>query len=95
MKNDLKRQVERGEVSLRSAAYRLMRAGKCTFLPNDREVIRLLHIVIQIMSDRQWLILGWALMIIGAILLIVGVIGMVHHFSGSPSLVYQFLSNRF
>ena len=46
MKNDLKRQVERGEVSLRSAAYRLMRAGKCTFLPNDREVIRLLHIVI-------------------------------------------------
>ena len=46
MKNDLKRQVERGEVSLRSAAYRLMRMGKCTFLPNDREVIRLLHIVI-------------------------------------------------
>ena len=47
------------------------------------------------MSDRQWLILGWALMIIGAILFIVGVIGMVHHFSGSPSLVYQLLSNRF
>ncbi len=44
--NDLREKVERGEVSLRSAAYRLMRAGKCKFLPNDREVIRLLHIYI-------------------------------------------------
>ena len=44
--NELRQQVERGEISLRSAAYRLMRAGKCTFLPNDREVIKLLHIVI-------------------------------------------------
>ena len=44
--NDIKTQVERGEISLRSAAYRLMRAGKCTFLPNDREVIKLLHIII-------------------------------------------------
>ena len=43
---DLKSKVERGEVSLRSAAYKLMRAGKCKFLPNDREVLRLLHIVI-------------------------------------------------
>ena len=44
--NELKTKVERGEVSLRSAAYRLMRAGKCTFLPNDREVIKLLHIYV-------------------------------------------------
>ena len=44
--HDLKVKVERGQISLRSAAYRLMRAGKCTFLPSDREVLRLLHIVI-------------------------------------------------
>jgi len=44
--SDLKTKVERGEISLRSAAYRLMRAGKCTFLPNDREVIKLLHIYV-------------------------------------------------
>ena len=44
--HDLKVKVERGQISLRSAAYRLMRVGKCTFLPNDREVIRLLHIII-------------------------------------------------
>lgn len=43
---ELKAMVERGEVSLRSAAYRLMRMGKCTFLPSDREVIRILHIII-------------------------------------------------
>ena len=43
---DLKTKVERGQISLRSAAYRLMRAGKCNWLPNDREVLRLLHIVI-------------------------------------------------
>lgn len=46
MMYDLKTQVERGEISLRSAAYRLMRAGKCTWLPCDREVIKMLHIVI-------------------------------------------------
>lgn len=44
--NDLKAQVERGEISLRSAAYRLLRAGVCKFLPSDREVIKLLHIII-------------------------------------------------
>ena len=43
---DLKTQVERGEISLRSAAYRLYRAGRSKFLPSDREVLRLLHIVI-------------------------------------------------
>jgi len=43
---DLKTKVELGEVSLRSAAYRLMQAGKCTFLPSDREVIKMLHIYI-------------------------------------------------
>lgn len=43
---DLKNKVERGEVSLRSAAYKLYRMGKCTFIPSDREVIRLLHIYI-------------------------------------------------
>ena len=46
MSSDLKRKVERGDISLRSAAYRLMQAGKCTFLPSDREVIKLLHIYI-------------------------------------------------
>ena len=44
--NELKRQVERGEISLRSAAYRLYRWGKVKFIPNDREVIKLLHIII-------------------------------------------------
>lgn len=46
MMSNLKTMVERGEISLRSAAYRLMKMGKCTFLPNDREVIKLLHIYI-------------------------------------------------
>ncbi len=46
MMYDLKTMVERGEISLRSAAYRLMRMGKCPSLPSDREVIKLLHIVI-------------------------------------------------
>ena len=44
--NELKTQVERGQVSLRSAAYRLMKMGKCTFIPCDREVIKILHIYI-------------------------------------------------
>lgn len=44
--NELKTLVERGEISLRSAAYKLMRAGRCNFLPNDREVIKMLHIII-------------------------------------------------
>ena len=46
MLNELRRKVERGDISLRSAAYRLMRAGKCTFLPSDREVIKMLHIYV-------------------------------------------------
>lgn len=46
MMYDLKRKVERGDISLRSAAYRLMRMGKCNWLPNDREVIKMLHIYI-------------------------------------------------
>lgn len=46
MMNDLKTMVERGEISLRSAAYRLMRAGRCNWLPSDREVIKMLHIYI-------------------------------------------------
>ena len=44
--NELKTLVERGEISLRSAAYKLMRAGRCNFLPSDREVIKMLHIII-------------------------------------------------
>lgn len=44
--NDLKRRVERGQISLRSAAYTLYRWGKVSFIPNDREVIKLLHIYI-------------------------------------------------
>lgn len=46
MSSDLKRKVERGEVSLRSAAYKLLRMGRVKFLPSDREVIKLLHIYI-------------------------------------------------
>lgn len=46
MNYELKTKVEQGEVSLRSAAYMLHRMGKCTFIPCDREVIRLLHIII-------------------------------------------------
>ena len=44
--NELKTQVERGEISLRSAAYRLYRWGRVSFVPSDREVIRLLHIIV-------------------------------------------------
>jgi hypothetical protein len=44
--SELRRMVERGDISLRSAAYRLYNMGKCTFVPSDREVIRLLHIFI-------------------------------------------------
>ena len=44
--NDLKTKVERGQISLRSAAYTLYRWGKVSFIPNDREVIKLLHIYI-------------------------------------------------
>jgi hypothetical protein len=43
---DLKTKVERGEVSLRSAAWKLYRWGKVSFVPSDREVIRILHVII-------------------------------------------------
>mgnify|MGYP006908797434 CR=1 FL=1 len=46
MTNELKRMVERGDISLRSAAYKLMRMGRVKFIPSDREVIKLLHIII-------------------------------------------------
>ena len=44
--NELKTKVERGEVSLRSAAYKLYRWGVFNFIPSDREVIKVLHIII-------------------------------------------------
>lgn len=44
--NDLRTMVERGDISLRSAAFRLYRWGVYTFVPNDREVLRYLHIII-------------------------------------------------
>lgn len=44
--NELRRKVERGEISLRSAAYRLMRMGMVNYLPSDRGVLELLHIYI-------------------------------------------------
>ena len=44
--NELKRKVEMGVISIRSAAYRLNRMGKCSFVPNDREVLRILHIYV-------------------------------------------------
>ena len=43
---DLRTKVERGEISLRSAAYTLYRWGRVNFVPNDREVIRLLNIIV-------------------------------------------------
>ena len=43
---DLKQQVERGDISLRSAAFKLFRAGQSKFLPSDREVLRILHIIV-------------------------------------------------
>lgn len=43
---DLKQMVERGDISLRSAAYRLYNSGRSDFVPSDREVLRLLHIII-------------------------------------------------
>ena len=43
---DLKTQVERGDISLRSAAFKLFRAGRSKFLPSDREVLRILHIIV-------------------------------------------------
>jgi hypothetical protein len=46
MMNELKTKVERGEITLRSAAFKLYRWGKCKFIPNDREVLRLLHIMV-------------------------------------------------
>ena len=44
--NELRRMVERGDISLRSAAWKLYRWGKCKFVPNDREVLRLLNIMV-------------------------------------------------
>ena len=44
--NELNRKVERGDISLRSAAYRLMKMGKVNYLPSDRGVIELLHIFV-------------------------------------------------
>ena len=44
--SSLKMQVERGEVSLRSAAISLYKSGWFNYIPSDREVIKHLHIVI-------------------------------------------------
>ena len=52
MLNELRRKVERGDISLRSAAYKLMRMGRVKFLPSDKEVLRLLHIFIQKIMKR-------------------------------------------
>ena len=46
MMYDLKRMVERGDISLRSAAYKLYDAGWFNFVPSDREVLNKLHIVV-------------------------------------------------
>lgn len=46
MITDLRHKVERGEISLRSAAYRLFYDGLFSYIPNDREVINKLHIFI-------------------------------------------------
>jgi hypothetical protein len=42
----LKVKVERGEISIRSAAYKLYDAGWFNFVPSDREVLNRLHIVV-------------------------------------------------
>lgn len=44
--SSLKRSVERGETSLRSAAIQLYNSGWFNYIPSDREVIKHLHIVI-------------------------------------------------
>ena len=42
----LKERVEKGELSIRSAAYKLYDAGWFSFVPSDREVLNKLHIYI-------------------------------------------------
>ena len=42
----LRNKVERGDISLRSAAFTLKRWGRVKFLPNDSEVLRILNITI-------------------------------------------------
>ena len=42
----LRRKVERGDISIRSAAYRLFDAGWFNYVPSDSEVINKLHIFI-------------------------------------------------
>lgn len=43
--NELKRMVERGEITLRSAAFKLYRMGRVDYLPTDRQVLKVLHIL--------------------------------------------------
>ncbi len=42
----LKRKVECGEITIRSAAYSLYNAGWYNYVPNDREVINTLRIIV-------------------------------------------------
>lgn len=42
----LKQKVERGEISLRSAAFSLYKAGWYNYVPSDSQVIKMLHIYI-------------------------------------------------
>lgn len=42
----LRNKVERGDISLRSAAYTLYKWGRVRFIPTDSEVLRLLNITI-------------------------------------------------
>lgn len=44
--NELKRQVERGEITIRYAAYKLFRWGKVNFIPNDTLTLKILHITL-------------------------------------------------
>ena len=41
---ELRLMVQQGKITIRSAAFRLYRAGIFNFIPNDREVLKYLHI---------------------------------------------------
>jgi hypothetical protein len=44
--SDLKTMAERRDIIPRSTAFELKRMGRVNYIPNDREVIKLLHIII-------------------------------------------------
>ena len=45
----------------------------------------------KVMTNDWKLVVGWLLSVLGAILLLWGVIGLVYYFTGTPSIVYQMI----